>query len=68
MEKKINLIVDKIENDIRVDIFIKKRKDTISRTKIKNLILDKKLRVNDKVVIDPSKKISFSDKIELIIP
>jgi len=68
MEKKINLIVDKIENDIRVDIFIKKRKDTVSRTRIKNLILDKKLRINNKLVIDPSKKIYFDDQIELIIP
>ena len=68
MEKKINLIVDKIENDIRVDIFIKKRKDTVSRTRIKNLIIEKKLRINNKVVIDPSKKIYFKDQIELIIP
>ena len=68
MKKKINLIVDKIENDIRVDIFIKKRKDSISRTRIKNLILEKKLRINNKVVIDPSKKIYFNDQIELIIP
>ena len=68
MEKKINLIVDKIENDIRVDIFIKKKRDTVSRTKIKNLILEKKLRINNKVVIDPSKKIYFNDQIELTIP
>ena len=68
MEKKINLIVDKIENDIRVDVFIKKRKDTVSRTKIKNLILDKKLRINNKLVIDPSKRIYLNDQIELIIP
>tara|TARA_A100000164_G_scaffold208772_1_gene185067 strand:+ start:18 stop:998 length:981 start_codon:yes stop_codon:yes gene_type:complete len=68
MEKKINLIVDEIKNGIRVDIFIKKMKDTFSRTRIKNLILDKKLRINNKVVIDPSKKIYFNDQIELIIP
>ena len=57
MEKKINLIVDKTENELRVDIFIKKREDIISRTRIKNLILDNKLRINDKVITDPSKKI-----------
>ncbi len=68
MEKKINLIVDKIENDIRVDVFIKKRKDAVSRTRIKKLILDKKLTINNKVVIDPSKKIYFNDQIKLIIP
>ena len=43
MEKKINLTVDKTENELRVDIFIKKRENIISRTRIKNLILDNKL-------------------------
>tara|TARA_B100001057_G_scaffold49793_1_gene44397 strand:+ start:28 stop:1008 length:981 start_codon:yes stop_codon:yes gene_type:complete len=68
MEKKINLIVDEIENDLRVDVFIKKRENIISRTRIKNLILDKNLKINSKVIIDPSKKINFNDQIELIIP
>ncbi len=68
MEKKINLIVDRIENDTRVDIFIKKKKNSVSRTRIKNLILEKKLRINNIVVIDPSKKIYFNDQIELTIP
>ena len=68
MKKKINLIVDKIENDLRVDIFIKKREDIISRTRIKNLILDNKLRINNQIVTDPSKKIYCNDEIELVIP
>ena len=61
MEKKINLTVDKAENELRVDIFIKKREDNISRTKIKNLILDNKLQINNKIINDPSKKIYFND-------
>ena len=68
MEKKINLTVDKTENELRVDIFIKKREDIISRTRIKNLILDNKLRINNKVITDPSKKIFFNDQIKLVIP
>ena len=68
MEKKINLTVDKTENELRVDIFIKKREDIISRTRIKNLILDNKLRINNKVITDPSKKIFFNDEIKLVIP
>ena len=54
MEKKINLTVGKTENELRVDIFIKKRENIISRTRIKNLILDNKLRINNKVITDPS--------------
>ena len=68
MEKKINLIVNRTENDLRVDIFIKKRENDISRTRIKNLILDKKLKINSKIIIDPSKKISINDRIDLFIP
>ena len=68
MEKKINLTVDKSENELRVDIFIKKREDIISRTRIKNLILDNKLKINNNLITDPSKKIYFNDEIELVIP
>ena len=68
MEKKINLTVDKTENELRVDIFIKKREDIISRTRIKNLILDNKLKINNKIITDPSKKIFFNDEIKLVIP
>ncbi len=68
MEKKINLIVDKTENELRVDIFIKKRENIISRTRIKNLILDNNLKINNKVITDPSKKIFFNDEIKLVIP
>ena len=34
----------------------------------KYLILDNKLRINSKVINDPSKKIHFDDEVELIIP
>ncbi len=68
MEKKINLTVNKIENELRVDVFIKKREKIISRTRIKNLILDNKLSINNKVISDPSKKIYYNDEIKLSIP
>ena len=68
MEKKINLIVKVDENGIRVDVFINKYEKNISRTRIKNLILDKKLKLNKKILLDPSKKVSNGDILELIIP
>ena len=58
MEKKINLIVKDEDKNLRVDVFINKKENDISRTRIKNLILDKKLKLNNKIIIDPSKKIS----------
>ena len=66
--KKINLIVKENNNNLRVDNFINQNEGEISRTRIKNLILDKKLKINDKIITDPSKKIINGDIIELKIP
>ena len=68
MEKKINLIVKESRKNSRVDVFINKQENSISRTRIKNLILDKKLKLNNKIMCDPSKKISYGDILELTIP
>ena len=68
MEKKINLIVKEGDKNLRVDVFINKKENNISRTRIKNLILKKKLKLNNKILIDPSKKISSGDILNLTIP
>ena len=68
MEKNINFIVQESENNVRVDILINKREGSISRTRIKNLILNYKLKLNNKIINNPSKKVSAGDKIILEIP
>ena len=68
MKKKINLIVKVEDKNLRVDVFINKKEKEISRTRIKNLILDKKLKLNNQIIEDPSKRISSGDILELIIP
>ena len=68
MEKNINLIVEEGENNLRVDVFINKREKLISRTRIKNLILKEKLKLNNKIIKSPSKKVSGGDKVLLLIP
>jgi len=68
MEKKINLIVRENDKNLRVDVFVNKKAIDLSRTRVKNLILDKKLKLNNKITIDPSKKISNGDIINLTIP
>ena len=68
MEKKINLIVKEIVKNVRVDVFISNNENDLSRSRIKNLILGKKLKINNKIVTDPAKKISDGDHIVLIIP
>jgi 23S rRNA pseudouridine1911/1915/1917 synthase len=68
MEKNINLIVEENENNLRLDVFVNKREKLISRTRIKNLILKEKLKLNNITVNSPSKKIYTGDKIDLQIP
>ena len=68
MEKNINLIVSADENNLRLDVFVNKREKLISRTRIKNLILKEKLKLNNTTVNSPSKKICTGDKIDLQIP
>ncbi len=68
MEKKINLIVKELDKGLRVDVFINKKESKISRTRIKNLILEKRLKLNKKTINDPSKKVSIGDIIDLSIP
>mgnify|MGYP001298393398 FL=1 len=68
MEKKINLIVSENDKNLRVDVFINNKEDDLSRTRIKNLILDKKLKLNNKIMLDPAKKIFCGDTVNLTIP
>ena len=68
MKKNINFVVKKSENNLRVDVLINKREELISRTRIKNLILKEKLKLNDKIIKSPSKKVVTGDKLSLIVP
>ena len=68
MEKKINLIVGDEDKNLRIDVFINKKEKEISRTRIKNLIIEKKLKLNKKITEDPSKKTCFGDILELEVP
>ena len=68
MKNIINLIVKDNENGLRVDQFISNKEKDLSRTRIKNLILKNKLKINKKTITDPSKKICTNDHIVLEIP
>ena len=68
MKKIINLLVGSEENNQRVDVFINKKESSLSRTRIKNLILNKKLKLNSKILISPAKKVLTGDSLMLEIP
>jgi len=68
MKNIINIIVKDEENGSRIDSFISKKEKKLSRTRIKNLILQKNLRLNNLIIISPSQKVATGDKINLVIP
>ena len=68
MKNIINLIVTTKEHGQRIDQYISNNEKDLSRTRIKNLILKKKLKVNELIMQDPSKKIKDGDVINLEIP
>ena len=67
MEKSINFIVEEEEKNLRVDVLINKRDEIISRTRVKNLILKEKLKLNNEIIKSPS-KVSIGDVVNLTIP
>tara|TARA_B100001758_G_C18346236_1_gene577199 strand:+ start:169 stop:1149 length:981 start_codon:yes stop_codon:yes gene_type:complete len=68
MKKIFNLTVESKDESKRVDSFISKKEISLSRNRIKNLIIKKKLKINNKIIEDPSKKIFVGDKVKLELP
>ena len=68
MKKIINLIVEQKNKSQRVDVFISSKETLLSRTRTKNLILNNKLKLNGKIITNPSHKVLEGDKICLEIP
>ena len=68
MKNIINLIVQNQYCGLRIDTFITKKKKELSRTRVKSLILKKKLKINNNICEEPSKKIFEGDKILFEIP
>ena len=68
MNKTINFLAENKDNNLRIDTFINNKEKSLSRTRIKNLILKEKLKLNDEIIKSPSKKVNVGDKLYLQIP
>ena len=67
MKNTIKLIVQNDKINQRLDTYISHNKKELSRSQVKRLILNKKLTINEKIVINPSKKVKIGDEIVLQI-
>ena len=68
MKKIIKLVVDKQCSSKRLDIFISSKITDVSRTRVKNLILNGMIKINNEISYEPSKKINFKDNLIIEIP
>ncbi len=68
MKKSINLIFKEKDKKIRVDAFINNKEKSLSRTGIKKIILDRKLKINNKIIINVSHKLKYGDVVNLEVP
>ncbi len=68
MKEDKTLKIDVNINEIgkRLDIFLSEKVNFFSRSKIKNLINSKKVKINKTIIIAPSRKLKANDVIELI--
>ena len=67
MKNIINFVVKEYDNNKRIDMILANHDKSLSRTRVKNLILDSKLKINERIIQDPSIKTKLNDKIELEI-
>ena len=47
MKNTIKLFVGETEKEIRIDLYLTNKKKELSRTRVKNLILKEKLKINN---------------------
>ena len=65
MKNIINLIVKEDEIDQRIDVYLANKQKELSRTRVKKLIINKKVKLNNLILEDPSKKVLKGDSIVL---
>ena len=67
MNKTIEFSVDKADIGKRIDIFLSKNLNRITRSYIKKLIKEKKLKINNQLILTPATKVKINDKISFLI-
>ena len=63
MKSNINIKVKNKENNLRIDVLLSNQNNKLSRSRVKVLILENNLKINNIIVTDPSRKVKVDDKI-----
>ena len=62
------LEVSKEHQGIRIDIFLQSQIKNLSRTRIKKIIIEGCVKINDRIIEEPAKKIKEKDRIKIKFP
>lgn len=65
---EIKLTVDNIEASIRLDLYLSRELNDISRSYVQKLIEKGNVKINSEVILSKKFKISMNDEIEIVIP
>ena len=70
MKSNINIKVKNKENNLRIDVLLSNQSNKLSRSRVKVLILENNLKINNIIVTDPSRKVKVDDEIffEIVEP
>ena len=63
MDNTIEFLTNKEDIEKRLDVFLSKKMENITRSNIKKIIEDNKVKINHKIVNSPAKKIKKNDLI-----
>ena len=67
MKSIINFIVKNKEKNLRVDTLLANQQNKLTRSRVKTLILENNLKINNLITVDPSRKVKLNDEICLNI-
>ena len=67
MKSIINFIVKNKEKNLRVDTLLANQHNKLTRSRVKTLILENNLKINNLITVDPSRKVKLNDEISLNI-
>lgn len=65
---EIKLTVDDIEESIRLDLYLSRELNDLSRSYVQKLIEKGNVKINEEVILSKKYKISMNDEIEIVIP
>ncbi len=67
MKSIINFIVKNKEKNLRVDTLLANQHNKLTRSRVKTLILENNLKINNLITVDPSRKVKLNDEISFNI-